>query len=221
MQQSHYNAKVLSDAACRIAGYVGGETPLVYISGADRQCPGYNVLLSAEIEGVPAPCIHKWYVSDDGFDWGDPVSEGNFITITMPLQLGQVVFVMLVAGNENGPMETAFFSVMSDTTDLNCGEYWYVRPGRSVEAFTAMRAFPNPVAGDFLTLQWPVMTGNNGSYKIDIFDSFGRLLSGFSRQIIEEQNEISLNVSHLPNGSYSLRLQISSYDSTIRFVVLR
>ncbi len=220
-EESNYNARLLRESACTVAQYVGGETPLVYITGPDRKCPGTYNTLSGEVVGVPGPCVFEWYISDDGFNWGSPVSLGNTLTFTMPWQFGKEVFIMLIAGNENGPFMTAHFSTVSDTTGLNCGEYWYIRPDRPYAPSSILRAFPNPVTSDLLTLSRSAQHGSAGPYAVHIFDSLGRLVSESLGQMSESDEEIPLNVAHLPNGAYVLRFQSPTGEETLRFAVMR
>lgn len=217
----NYNARLLRESACTVAEYLEGETPLVYITGPDRKCPGTYNTLYGEVIGTPGPYIYEWYVSDDGFNWGSPVSIGNNLTITMPWQLGKEVFIMLIAGNQNGPQMTAHFSTVSDTTGLNCGEYWYIRPDRPYLPSSTLRAFPNPVTSNMLTLRRSAQRGNTGSYAVNIFDALGRLVSESIGLLNESDVELPLDVAQLPNGAYLLRFQSPTGEETLRFAVMR
>ncbi len=211
------NASVLRGAACRVADYVGGETHWVSIAGFSRMCPGEINFLGAVIQGVPGPYVYEWYLSDDGFNWGDTVSTASGIEIVMPAQPGEVVFIKLIAGNANGPTQTAYKSVMSDTADLLC---WRNMPVSHGESFaSSLQIFPNPSASDVLTLRW--QGDNGGQNAVLIFDSFGRQVGNFSRQMSKEENEMRINVGHLPNGVYSLKLQSRAFHHTLRFMLLR
>lgn len=211
------NAKVLRDAACRVGSYVLTDNPSVWISGFNRMCPGEINFLGGVVEGVPGPYSYEWYVSDDGFDWGSSVSTAGGIEIVMPAQPGDKVFIKLIAGNVSGPMMTAYKSVKSDTSGLLCWRGWAGNQGASFAP--SLQIFPNPATADALTLRW--QGDNSGANTVLIFDSFGRAVGRLSRQVAEGENEMHLNVGHLPNGVYWLRLQSKSFDNSLRFTLIR
>lgn len=211
------NAKVLRDAACRVSNYVLTDVPWVWISGFNRMCPEEINYIGAEIEGIPGPYEYEWFVSDDGFDWGLPVSTAIGFSLEMPAEPGKKVFIKLIAGHINGPKDTAFKTVRSDTSDMLCFRGRLENKGQTPAS--SLQIFPNPVTLDALTVRWQ---GNNkGPNTVSIFDSFGREVGKINRQVAEEENEINLNVAHLSNGVYWLRLRSQTFDKTLRFALVR
>lgn len=212
------NARVLRGAACRIASYDVSDNPWVFIEGYEKICPGELAIFNGIVENVPGPYSYEWYVSYDGFSWGNPISYDAWVQILLPSQPGSMVFIRLVAGNINGPMiETHKAVEIMSTTGEQCSRS--TPEGQPATDVSLLEVFPNPTSTDKLTLRW--QGNSSGQNTAFIFDAFGRLVGQTNRQVAEEENEMHLNVGHLPNGVYWLRLRSLTFDKTIRFSLIR
>ncbi|MBX2889996.1 MAG: zinc-dependent metalloprotease [Saprospiraceae bacterium] len=217
-ETTNYNAKVLRDAACRVGNYVVSDIPQVFIQGYDRICPGEIGIFDAIIQEVPGPYSYEWYVSYDGFTWGNPISTASWAQVLIPSQSGSMVFIKLVAGNVNGPMIEVYKAVeVLSTTGEQCARNSNI-PSSSTIAYS-LGIYPNPLGAGELALRW--QGDNSGHNTVSIFDSFGRMVGTLNRQVSEGENTMTFNLAYLPDGVYWLRLRSKTFDNTLRFVIVR
>jgi hypothetical protein len=103
----------------------------------------------------------------------------------------------------------------SDTININFTQ----NPGLD-ETFgdSHLRIFPNPSGG---SLQLGLINLPKGTYDADVFSRDGRLVFRSSLPVISENEQITLDLKHLPAGLYYLNF--TGNDRTIRekFVVAR
>lgn len=218
-ESTNYNAKVLRDAACRVASYVVSDEPYVQIVGPNRLCPDEERELIGIVTGTPGPYEYQWQVSEDGFNYSSPlITSSNSFWVMAPSTIGKAVFVRLTAGNINGGMKTITKAIVADTSGLLCD---HPKPGSTnstIPDLFTMKISPNP-ASDVLKLRWE---GENVDInEVFIFDSFGHQAGKFNVHIHTGENGIDLNIGHLPNGLYSLQMRSRTINKVFKFSILR
>lgn len=174
--------------------------------------------LSLTITAIGEQFANLSWVSPSGIEqwdlkWGlagfDPANEGTLIQ-----NLSQASY-MLVGLNPQttydvyvrARCESTFVSEWSGPLQFMT---WYVGLD---ENGAAPKVFPNP-ASTYLNILMPT---SSGRYSIDIYSADGRLVL----QKADVNQEVRLNVRHLPEGSYHLHLQTKSSGAFSRFIIIR
>jgi hypothetical protein len=217
---TNYNARILRNAACRIANYDVSESPIVSFEFPDKSCPGLGVNGSVEIYNVPPPWQCSWEHSYDGFNWSTPtVNDCSGYYAIMPPSAGARLYIRVTAGNVNGPMMVKHTDILADNSQTNCprqgspGEYEKV-----ILATPEFLVFPNP-AKDQLNIRYS--TGLSDSIiDMKIYSSQGQLLmqKAISPSIHGGSESVKLN--SLTSGTYILVLQGKGYIYKNLFVIL-
>lgn len=200
------NAKTLRDAACRVANYVNTELPFVIIEGPKYGCPDETAYVLGVITDVPEPYQYSWQTTTDGITWSAPtvvVGNGGF-SVPMPSEPGKIIIIKLTAGNINGPMRTAYHTIESNNTTIICQRQniqkeYYLHSG----AFTIS---PNP-SNHLIQVHH---TGKCNA-KIQIYDTFGRLIKDMDQQFDNNSITIDLRENHLPSGMYFVHIGTNDF----------
>jgi len=107
--------------------------------------------------------------------------------------------------NSGGGMLTCF--VQAETGETNCIGYWGVEDNADMTKF---EIYPNPASEQALLILPPSIQSLNS--KLELFDSFGKLIRNLYAPVSGETDKVMINTSGLSNGVYLL--QYSSKDKT-------
>ncbi|MCL2074248.1 MAG: autotransporter-associated beta strand repeat-containing protein [Marinilabiliaceae bacterium] len=119
---------------------------------------------------------------------------GYLATYTLVVgDIGQTITVTVSAANCDGSVTSAPTEIVSDVS-IN---------DMQLNKFTI---YPNPTHGQFSIVGTNnIRTNENGTHPIEIFDTAGRKMSFMSSESLQN-GEISIDISHLPNGIYFVKI---------------
>jgi hypothetical protein len=230
---THNNAKVLRDAACRIANNVISNEVTISILGKHTVCPFQELHVEAQLsiiagDDVLNNYIYKWESSYDWINWFDVVTGpagNNFAfghySVDAPENLGQVIHIRLTVTTPSGAAFTTIHNVSTqDSPDCGHHPLGGGRPAneRSVSNLKegGFWVFPNPNKGE-ITIHLENI--KDSSIELSIFNSFGQIVKAFPNfNGNEDIIEFPMDIKMLPSGTYYVRCQRNGVPSTQKII---
>ena len=211
-QGTNNNAKILRNAACRIANYDVSENPIFSLNYPDKACPDFGVNITLDMYGpVPQPWQCTWQQSYDGFNWSVPeINNCSAYNALMPPLAGSRLYVRVTGGNINGPMLTKHIDILADVSETNCPrqDVNKVQKKNMYLNSDVFVLYPNPAENE-LILGYPQGLTDDVIF-LRIYSSQGVLVRQHTLIPSEFGGEEFIRLEGLPQSTYSLIIQTSS-----------
>ena len=225
------NWRALRDNACTVAGFrdsVAIGQLIVSWNAPFYACRCQEAGITTDVAGGDGTYGYKWYISNDGFNWGNVVSTNNYLSTEVPLGCpnpplehlfvklevesdGQVVVltrrieaVDQIPGNPTPCLEPGV-PIKGPNTGNNSSYLVNDIESESLEIY------PNPVSGEILIAD---KEGSNKDLHIEIYNAIG--MSVYKAFIKEPVFPISIDLSHLSKGTYLLKINGSEVKKIIK-----
>jgi hypothetical protein len=205
------NARRIDEEACFVAAFrdAGTFEPsfTVKLNALHPYCFCETTAIGACIEGGGVnqfPFTFEWRLSQNGFNYGPIYSTSSTIQIEMPCDIGESVYVQLIATSFLGEQFKIQKQYISEDGPL-CSERSQKTSGsEKINNQRNLILAPNPTSGD---LHFTFVPESDDAIKIQLFDFQNRLI--FEQREVVSKNKIfekNLNLDKIPSGIYLLSL---------------
>lgn len=154
----------------------------------------FTTLCLFAVYAITGQNIDRQVIASSGSTFNNPSSKLTF-TIGEPI-IGYLTNVTTVS--------QGFLAILEDENSLS---------NDKMAAKNNIKLYPNPVT-EHLSID---LNNINGSVKLKIYDISGKLL----QDAMIKRNENTINLSHLPNGSYVIRLEMIDTNKHYSFKIIK
>ena len=220
VEETADNVRMIKDHGCILANVNSRDDEFLFasIDGPVEGCPNSSVVFSVSTDGTTGPFNYEWRTSSDGFNYGSILSTTSNLTVSLPGNEGDKVFIKVEVSTTTGLNSTAFFDITVIDDEELC---FRSTPEEDISSqpknITLGDPVPNPMNNSSIVR---IGVPSPSNIRLEILDNNGRKIKLLQEGLLDMGSyDFEIKLGDYPSGVYILRL-IANNDIISKKIIL-